>query len=149
MKKLFVALAAAGVLYACNKSATDNSTTSVTASTTSATVGEQVAVTVSTRANTVSWSVTPPDGVSKTYDVTTEKTNYITFSKAGSYVVGVSARSLDLDSVHHCDHTDSIGHHVPDSLWNHHIDSLWVGHGFHKSKCHNGIDSASVEIVVN
>ena len=149
MKKLFVALVAAGVLYACNKSASDNSTISMNASSTEVAIGQPVKVTVSSRANTLSWSVTPPDGVSKTYDVTTEKTNYITFSKPGSYIVGVSARNLDLDSIHHCDHTDSIGHHTPDSLWNHHVDSLWVSHGYHKSKCRNGIDSTSVEITVN
>ena len=149
MKKLFAALAAAGVLYACTKSASENSSISVNASATEVSTGESVAVTVSTRSNAASWSVTPSDGVTKTYAGTPEKTNYITFSKPGDYVVGVSARHLDLDSVHHCNHADSIGHHVPDSLWNHHIDSLWTGHGFHKSRCTEGIDSASVHIKVN
>jgi len=150
MKKvLFSPLLLAGFLFACNKSTSDTASISLTSAATSVAVGQTVAVTANTSANTVSWSVTPSTAVSKTYGVTTEKTNFFTFSQPGDYLVGVRARSLSLDSIHHCNPDDSLGHHVPDSLWNHHIDSLWVGHGLHEGGCKNGKDSASIHISVH
>ena len=148
-KMIFSLVAATGLLYACNKSATNANAVSLSASTTEAVVGQTVTVTATTGTNSLSWSVNPASTAAKAYDVTTEKTNYITFSQPGTYTVGVRARHLDLDSVHHCNHADSTGvHHVQDSLWNHHIDSLWVGHGFHHGDCKNGVDSASLRITV-
>jgi hypothetical protein len=150
MKKVMLSpLLLAGFLFACNKSTSDNASVSLTSSAISVAVGQTVTVTANTNANTVSWSVTPASKVSQTYSVTTEKTNYFTFSQAGDYLVGVRTRSLSLDSIHHCDPSDSLGHHVSDSLWNHHIDSLWVGHRYHEGGCRNGKDSASIHISVH
>lgn len=147
-KALFCLTIPAAVLFACNKSNSTNSSISLTASTTTASVGQTVAVTASTNVNTLSWSATPAATAAATYGVTTEKTNYFTFSQPGSYVIGVRARGLDLDSIHICNHADSIGHHVPDSLWNHHVDSIWHVRGHDRGQCKNGQDSASVVIQV-
>ncbi len=150
MKKVsFSLLAAATGLYACNKSAATNDSVSLTASTTTAAVGETVTVTAATNVNSVSWTVNPSGSARVAYTTTTEKTNYISFSSPGVYTVGVRARNLDLDSIHHCNFGDSTGHHLQDSLWNHHIDSLWTGHGFHHGPCKNGQDSASLRIIVH
>jgi hypothetical protein len=149
MKKMMLSLlAAASMLYACNKSAADSNAVSLTASTTEAAVGQTITVTANTRTNALSWSVTPASTASAAYAVTTEKTNYISFSQPGTYTVGVRARDLSLDSMHHCNHSDSTGHHAQDSVWNHHVDSLWVTHGFHRGGCKNGQDSASLRITV-
>ncbi len=149
MKKMMLCLlVAAPLLYACNKSASDSTAVSLSASTTEAAVGQTITVTANTRTNALSWSVTPANAASVAYAVTTEKTNYISFSKPGVYTVGVRTRDLSLDSMHHCNHGDSTGHHVQDSVWNHHIDSLWVNHGFHRGGCKNGQDSASLRITV-
>lgn len=147
MKKTAFVLLAATALYACNKSGSID-TISLTASTTEAAVGQTVSVTASTASNAVAWSVNPASTAAQTYGVTTEKTNYYTFSQPGEYVVGVRARSLQLDSVHHCNRADSIGHHFSDSLWNHHIDSLWHHAGHHLGGCRKGQDSASIVIKV-
>jgi hypothetical protein len=153
MRKL--SLVAAGVVVtalsitACQKSATDSAgTTSLTASATTVSVGQRVTVSANTSGNVVSWTVTPPTATSQVYSISTEKTNYFSFSQPGEYRIGVRARSMGLDSVHHCDHSDSIGHHVPDSIWNHHVDSLYHQHGFHHGGCHDGVDSASIIISV-
>jgi hypothetical protein len=138
-----------GALVACKQNASDVAITSLTASSTNVAVGETVTVSVSSNANAVSWSVTPPTAAKQTYSVTTEKSNYFTFSHAGDYVVGVRTGHLQLDSLHHCDHSDSLHHHVPDSLWNHSIDSIWHHHGHHLGNCQNGRDSASVQIHVH
>ncbi len=149
MKKLFlIFVSAAGILSACQKSSSLNSV-SLSASTTTASVGQTVVVTASTTENSIDWSVTPATGSVQTYDVTTEKINYYTFTQAGVYTVGVRVRHLDLDSVHTCNHADSTGHHLQDSVWNHHIDSLWHGRGLHHGDCHLGQDSASITIKVN
>ena len=149
MKKAIISASAALlVLVACNKSNSTGATISLTASTTTASVGQTVSVTASTSTNALSWSATPAATATAAYSVTTEKTNYFTFSQPGEYVVGVRARGLDLDSVHVCNHADSIGHHFQDSVWNHHIDSLWHGHGNHLGSCKKGQDSASVIITV-
>jgi hypothetical protein len=147
-KAIFGAVLPLTILVACNKSNSTDSTISLSASTTTATVGQTVSVTASTSTNALSWSVTPATTATAIYGVTTEKTNYFTFSQPGDYVIGVRARGLDLDSVHICDHADSLGHHFQDSLWNHHIDSLWHGRGNHLGGCRNGQDSASVIIKV-
>jgi hypothetical protein len=147
MKKPLFFLSAAAILFACNKT-TDPSAISLTASATQVAVGQTVLVTATTNANTLSWSATPGATAVGTYGVTTEKTNYYSFSSPGSYVIGVRARGLDLDSVHICNHADSIGHHVPDSVWNHRIDSLWHLRGHDKGQCKNGQDSASILIQV-
>jgi len=149
MKKAIVsALLPAAVLFACNKNNAGQDAITLTVSTTDAVVGQTVTVTATTAANTVSWSATPASSTDKAYSVSTEKTNYFTFSKPGEYVVGVRAGSLHLDSVHLCNHADSIGHHIPDSLWNHHIDSIWHAEGHHLRNCQKGQDSASVIIKV-
>ena len=135
------------VMLACNKS---NSTDaiSLTASATEVSVGQTVSVTANTSTNALSWSVNPAATARATYTVSTEKTNYFTFSQAGEYVIGVRARGLALDSVHVCNHADSAGHHFQDSVWNYHIDSVWHGHGNHLGGCKKGQDSASVIITV-
>jgi hypothetical protein len=149
MKKAFLSsFVLVAALVACNKSNSTDSSVSLTASSTQVAVGQTVAVTASTIVNALSWSATPAATATGTYTVTTEKTNYYSFSQPGDYVIGVRARGLDLDSVHQCNHADSIGHHFQDSLWNHHIDSLWHGHGHHLGGCRNGQDSASIIIKV-
>jgi hypothetical protein len=147
-KALFTLLIPAAVLFACNKSNSDSSSISLAASATQVAVGQTVSVTASTNVNTLSWSATPAATATATYGVTTEKTNYFSFSQPGTYVIGVRARGLDLDSVHVCNHNDSIGHHLPDSLWNHHIDSMWHIRGHDRGECKKGQDSASVVIQV-
>ena len=147
-KALLSAVVLTAALVACNKSNSTDSSVSLTASSTQVAVGQTVAVTASTNVNALSWSVTPAATATGTYAVTTEKTNYYSFSQPGDYVIGVRARGLELDSVHQCNHLDSIGHHFQDSLWNHHIDSLWHGRGHHLGGCKNGQDSASIIIRV-
>jgi hypothetical protein len=148
MKKvIFSSALSLAVLLSCNKSNSESAIT-LTASSSQVLVGQTVTVTANTSANALSWSATPATSTSKTYEVTTEKTNYFTFSQPGTYVIGVRARGLDLDSTHQCNHADSIGHHFQDSLWNHHIDSLWHVKGNHRGECKNGQDSASVVIMV-
>lgn len=147
-KAIFSAVLPLAILVACNKSNSDASTVSLTASATTAAVGQTVTVTASTSANAISWSASPANSATKAYSVTTEKTNYFTFSQPGDYVIGVRARGLDLDSVHRCNHADSIGHHFQDSIWNHRVDSLWRGRGHHLGGCKNGQDSASIIIKV-
>lgn len=146
-KTAFALFAASAVLYACNKSNSGDAI-SLTASATETTVGQTVTVTASTGSNALAWSVNPSGTASQTYSVTTEKTNYYTFSQPGNYVVGVRARNLLLDSIHHCNPADSIGHHHADSLWNHHIDSMWRHRGHHLGGCRKGQDSASIVIKV-
>ena len=147
-KAIFNAVLPLAVLVACNKSNSDASTISLTASSSTAAVGQTVTVTATTNANAVSWSANPAASTTKAYSVTTEKINYFTFSQPGDYVIGVRARGLDLDSIHNCNHADSIGHHFQDSVWNHRVDSLWHGHGNHLGGCRNGKDSASIIIKV-
>lgn len=147
-KAIFSTLLPLAALVACNKSNSDASAISLTASSTTATVGQTITVTAATNANAVSWSATPAASATKAYSVTTEKTNYFTFLQPGDYVIGVRARGLDLDSIHHCNRADSIGHHFQDSVWNHRIDSLWRGRGHHLGGCRNGQDSASIIIKV-
>ena len=147
-KALFSSLLIVAVVSACNKSNTGSSAISLTASSTEVAVGQSVSVTATTNVNALSWSATPAATASGTYSVTTEKINYYTFSQPGDYIIGVRARGLDLDSVHVCNHADSIGHHFSDSLWNHHIDSMWHVRGNHLGGCRQGQDSASVVIKV-
>jgi hypothetical protein len=149
MKKAFFSFVVLlSVLSGCNKSNSDADAITLTASATQASVGQTVTVTASTNANALSWSATPAAAAAKTYSVTTEKTNYFIFSQSGEYIIGVRARGLDLDSIHHCNRLDSIGHHLPDSLWNHHVDSLWHLRGNDRGGCRKGQDSASVVIKV-
>lgn len=147
-KTAFYLFAATAVLMACNKKNSQDDSVTLTASTTEAAVGQTVTVTATSNSNALSWSATPAATAAQAYTVTTEKTNYFTFSKPGEYVVGVRARNLQLDSVHHCNRADSIGHHIPDSIWNHHIDSMWHVRGHHLGGCRKGQDSASVVIKV-
>ncbi len=148
MKNSIFFFSAAAILASCNKSNTDANTINLTASATPVAVGQTVSVTASTNINTLSWSATPAATASAAYVVTTEKTNYFSFSSPGSYVIGVRARGLNLDSVHICNHADSTGHHLQDSIWNHHVDSLWHSSGHDRGQCKNGQDSASVIIQV-
>jgi plastocyanin len=147
MKKSLIFLSAAAILFACNKS-NDSNSISLTASAIQVAVGQTVAVTATTNVNTLSWSATPAATSVGAYAVTTEKTNYYSFSSPGIYTIGVRARGLDLDSVHICNHGDSVGHHLPDSIWNHRIDSIWHLRGHDRGQCKNGQDSASIVIQV-
>ncbi len=147
-KTALTLLAGAAILAACNKSNSSQDTVMLTASTTEAVVGQTITVTATSNTNALSWSANPAASTAQAYTVTTEKTNYFTFSKPGDYIVGVRARNLQLDSVHHCNHADSIGHHFADSMWNHHIDSMWHDRGHHLGGCHKGQDSASIVIKV-
>lgn len=149
MKKVVLcALLPSVILFACNKSNTGQDAITLTASATEAAVGQTISVTAATAANTISWSASPASSTSKVYSVSTEKTNYFTFSQPGQYIIGVRAQKLHLDSIHPCNHTDSIRHHGADSIWNHHIDSLWHARGHNRGNCRNGQDSASVVIKV-
>ena len=147
-KTIFYLFGATAVLIACNKKDGSGDSITLTASTTEATVGQTVTVTASSNTNALSWSAAPSASVTQTYTVSTEKTNYFTFSSPGEYLVGVRARNLQLDSVHHCNPADSIGHHIPDSIWNHHVDSMWHVRGHHLGGCRKGQDSASIVIKV-
>jgi hypothetical protein len=148
MKKNMIGILSASViLFACNKNNTADSVT-LTASSTEAAVGQTVSVTASTSSNTIGWTASPASSTTQAYSVTTEKTNYFTFSKPGDYVVGVRVRDMHLDSLHHCNAADSIGHHVPDSIWNHRVDSMWHFAGHHLGGCRKGQDSASIVIKV-
>lgn len=154
MRRLTVAASATLLamfsIIACQKASTDsNGTTTLTASSTSVSVGQKVTVLTNTTGNVVSWTVTPPSAVTQVYSISTEKTNYFTFSQPGDYRIGVRTRGMELDSMHHCNPLDSIGHHIPDSIWNHHVDSLFHQHGFHHGGCRDGVDSASIIITVH
>jgi hypothetical protein len=146
-KTVFSLLCTSVIFYACNKSGGTDAI-SLSASTTETTVGQTVSVTASTAANTLAWTASPAASAKQTYTITTEKTNYYTFSQPGEYVVGVRAGNLPLDSMHHCNPADSIGHHIPDSIWHHHIDSMWHQGGHHLGGCRKGQDSASIVIKV-
>ena len=128
-------LLVSGILFissmiSCQKNNHDN--ISLTASTTTAKIGQAVSLQVTTNASAVNWSVNPPIEVSKLYTITNNKTNIITFSKAGTYIVSVSARDLVLDS--------TIGKN---------FDSCWHSHDHEHGHCIHGIDSTSVTISVN
>ena len=88
------------VFAACKKAATDSVQTSLTASTTQATVGQTVSVSLSSARTAASWTVNPSAAVIKTYDISTSKVNYFTFSQAGTYRIGVRTRDIEYDSVH-------------------------------------------------
>jgi hypothetical protein len=146
-KTLYYLVTAAALLAACGKSNTVADIT-LSASTTDAAVGQTVTITAGTSANTLRWTTNPSSNVTAAYSVTTEKTNYFTFSQPGEYVVGVRARNMKLDSIHRCNYADSIGHHIKDSIWNHRIDSIWHVRGHHLGGCRKGQDSASIVIKV-
>jgi len=137
------------LFFSCAKQGGTGEDVSLTASSNQVAVGETVSVTAHTKSNVVSWTVSPASAASKVYAVTTEKTNYFSFSQPGDYVLGARTGELTLDSIHHCNHADSTGHHLPDSLWNAHVDSLWLYHGLHKKHCKDGLDSASIHILVH
>jgi hypothetical protein len=149
MKKTIVTCLISSVLFtACSKTNSDVSAVSLTASSTEASVGQTISVTATTSTNAVSWSVSPATSVQKTYNVTTEKTNYFTFSQPGEYLIGIRAANILLDSVHVCHPADSLDHHLEDSAWNRQVDSIWHHEGHHKGGCRNGVDSASIQITV-
>ncbi len=147
-KAVLCTLLPAAILFACNKSNSGQDDITLTASATEAAVGQTISVTATTAANTISWSASPASSTSKVYSVSTEKTNYFTFSQPGEYTIGVRAQKLHLDSIHPCNHTDSIRHHGVDSIWNHRVDSMWHKEGNHLRNCKKGQDSASVIILV-
>ena len=120
------------VFAACKKAATDSVQTSLTASTTQATVGQTVSVSLSSARTAASWTVNPSAAVIKTYDISTSKVNYFTFSQAGTYRIGVRTRDIEYDSVHHQS-----------------LDSCWHHGGGDAGHCQNGVDSASVSIKVS
>ena len=131
MKKPFIISCALfiGSLISCQKENTDS--ISLTASTTSTTIGQPVSFQVTTSASAVKWTVTPSIAASKLYNITNLKSNIITFSQAGNYTIGVSARELDVDS-----------NHVRNA------DSCWHSHDNDHRDCKKGVDSAAVTVVV-
>ena len=118
-------------LAACQKANDAGTATTLTASTTEAVVGQTVTVQLSTDKVASSWTVTPSATAAKTYAITTSKTNYVTFSQAGTYVVGVRARDIEYDSTRHQS-----------------LDSCWHHGGGDRGNCTKGQDSASVVISV-
>jgi plastocyanin len=114
-------------LTSCQKAGNSSSTTLV-ASTTTPTVGQTVTFTLSSSQNASKWTVSPSAGATKTYSVTTNAVNYITFTQAGTYTVGVSTKAIAYDST-----SQSL-----DSCFNH------AGGG----NCHAGVDSAAVVVQV-
>lgn len=149
MKKyMFVLSAATLFAVACQKASTEDAI-ALTASSTEVSTGQTVSVTASTNnANALRWTVTPPTNAKGIYTVTTEKTNYYTFTTAGTYTIGVRARRLPLDSIHTCHPLDSLGHHYGDSVWNHHIGTMWQQAGHDRGGCQKGQDSAAITIKV-
>ncbi len=129
MKTSFCILSALVTLsmFACNKTTDSASQISLSASTEQATIGETVAVNLSSTANVSRWTVTPATA-SKTYTLTTSKTNYITFKQAGTYTVSVSAKTLAYDST-----SQSL-----ENAWN----------SAKSGACVKGIDSTSIKINV-
>ena len=117
------------VLLSCNKGTQDQ--ISITPSTTLAAVGETISVTVTSNTNAVNWTVTPSASVNKQFGITTQKINYISFSKAGDYLIGVRAREIAYDSTRHQS-----------------LDSCWKNGSGDRGGCRHGIDSASVVITV-
>ena len=116
--------------FACNKLDTA-SQISLTPSATTAKVGETVSVTLTSTANASSWTVSPAATATKTYDITTSKVNYFTFSQAGTYTVAVRARNVAYDSTLHQS-----------------LDSCWNHGGGSRGSCTPGVDTASVNIIV-
>lgn len=114
-------------LYACQKNNSDTSQISLTPSTTTARVGETVSVSLSSTNNASSWSVSPSSTVTKTYNVTTSKVNYFTFSQAGTYTVSVRTKNVDSASA------SSVA-----AAWNKTATGT----------CTKGVDTASVAITV-
>jgi hypothetical protein len=124
----------------------------LTASSTSVVVGENVQLNVTTSANLVRWTFDPSLNVRKDYEVSTLKTNTVSFSQPGVYTISVRGRRLDL------------GSHVEDSMWHHHgADSVWHhhqedsshhggdhhdGHGDHHGGGCHGNDSTDLKITV-
>ncbi len=131
MKKTFILslIFFVGSLISCQKNNSDS--ISITASTTTPSVGQPVSFQVATALSAVNWTVSPSIAASKLYNITNAKSNIITFSQAGSYTVGVSARDIDIDS-----------NHVRN------IDSCWHSHDGEHHNCRRGVDSAAVTIVV-
>lgn len=130
MKKCILLLAFAGtVIVSCKKS--DTIDTVVTASTTQATVGQVVNLQVSTSMNAVSWTVTPAASAVKQFTITNQKTNSISFTQAGTYIIGVRARNIAFDSTR-----------------THNIDSCWHNGGGDRGGCTHGKDSSSIAIKV-
>ncbi len=130
MKRTVIALSAffAVSLYACQKNNDAASQISLTASTTQAKVGETVSVSLASSANASSWSVTPASTATKTYDLTTSKVNYFTFSEAGTYTVSVRTKKLNFDSTSG--------------------QSLNAAWSKAQGACTKGVDTASVAITV-
>jgi hypothetical protein len=71
------------LFFSLAKQASNNILVSLSASATQIAVGQIVTVTANTGINVISWTVTPSEAVSKAYTLTTEKTNYFSFVKAG------------------------------------------------------------------
>ncbi len=127
---LFAAMTVA-IFVSCSKSNTGADATTVTASTTTAVVGQTVALQVSTSSNVVSWTVTPSATATTQYNITALKTNTVSFSQPGLYIVGVRARNIEYDSTHHQN-----------------LDSCWHHGGGDHGGCTHGVDSASIIISV-
>lgn len=161
MSVLVVALAIAAT--SCQKTATQPSV-SLEASSKVVAPGETVTIKANVvGANTLNWTVNPVANTNGVYSISTETTNYYTFDAPGTYTVAVSVRNLPFDTIHHCNHLDHAGHHIPDSLWNHHVGEVWHDHdgdhdgggcmgGSHGNHgghgCHFGQDSTNVVITV-
>lgn len=132
MKRIISAASVALIaLASCKKSDSTATDTTITASTTSATVGQTVTLQVSTSKTAVNWTVTPSANATTQYGITTSKTNTVSFSQPGTYIIGVRARNIAYDSAHHQN-----------------LDSCWHHGGGDEGHCTKGLDSASVSIKV-
>lgn len=116
--------------FACRK-ANEESQISLTPSATQLAVGEQLTVTLSSKANASSWTVSPSATATQAYGLTMNKVNHFTFSQPGTYTIGVRARSIAYDSTR-----------------NQSLDSCWKVGGGSRGRCTRGIDTASVTVTV-
>jgi hypothetical protein len=88
-KMLLYGFLAAAVFTACKKDDAEDTVT-LTASKTVVTLGEAVELTAVTGSPSIHWSVTPDAGVTKQFSGTsTSKTNTMSFSSTGEYIVVV------------------------------------------------------------
>lgn len=130
MKKTIITCCAIFTMafYACTKS-NEDSQISLAASATQVVVGQQASVSLTTNANLSNWTVTPAAAVNKTFELTTSKINYFTFTQPGVYTIAVSTKNVAYDSTRQS------------------INAAWNAVS-RRGGCKAGIDTASVQITV-
>jgi plastocyanin len=132
MKRIIsVCVVSAAVLLACKKTGSTVNDTTLTASTTEAAVGQTVTLQVTTSKNAVSWTANPSASALIQNEISVQKTNTVSFTQPGTYIIGVRARNIAFDSAHH-----------------NNLDSCWHHGGGDEGHCTKGLDSASVTIKV-